>query len=281
MPGKNRIRKKYSGEEVKGIQMEKKRFAIVGCGKLGTIVADAWINGLLEEYELVGVLGRDEGHARALSEKAGCPVCLSLEEILALKPDYVAEMASVQAVKEMAEPVLSHGANLVVLSIGAFADEEFYERVRRTAMEHGTRVHIASGAVGGFDVLRTVSLMGEVKASMTTHKGPKSLQNTPLFSESLLEEGEKTQVFAGNTKEAIALLPTKVNVSVAASLATVGPERMNFGIYSVPGMVGDDHRIEAETEGIHAVVDIYSSTADIAGWSVVALLKNLVSPIMF
>lgn len=262
-------------------KMGKKRLALVGCGKLGTIVADAWKNGLLPEYELVGVLGRTEESAGKLAERIGCRACRSLEDLLQLQPDYVAEMASVQAVKEMAEPVLCHGANLVVLSIGAFADPEFYEMVRRTAAEHGTRVHIASGAVGGFDVLHTVSLMGEVKASMTTHKGPLSLQNTPLFQEKLLEEGEKTEVFAGNTKEAIALLPTKVNVSVAASLATVGPEQLDFHIFSVPGMAGDDHRIEAETEGIRAVVDIYSSTAAIAGWSVVALLQNLVSPIMF
>ena len=33
----------------------KTKFGIVGCGFLGNIVADAWKNGLLEDYELVGV----------------------------------------------------------------------------------------------------------------------------------------------------------------------------------------------------------------------------------
>ena len=31
----------------------KTKFGIVGCGFLGNIVADAWENGLLEDYELV------------------------------------------------------------------------------------------------------------------------------------------------------------------------------------------------------------------------------------
>ena len=32
----------------------KTKFGIVGCGFLGNIVADAWKNGLLPDYELVG-----------------------------------------------------------------------------------------------------------------------------------------------------------------------------------------------------------------------------------
>ena len=76
--------------------MEKKRLGIVGCGHLGNIVTDAICQGLLPEYELVGVLGRDEEHARLMAEKGGCQVCHSLEELLDTKPDYVAEMASVQ-----------------------------------------------------------------------------------------------------------------------------------------------------------------------------------------
>ena len=35
-----------------------KRLGIVGCGFLGNIIANAWKQGLLEEYELVGVTSR-------------------------------------------------------------------------------------------------------------------------------------------------------------------------------------------------------------------------------
>ena len=62
---------------------------------------------------------------------------------------------------------------------------------------------------------------------------------------------------------------------------TAGPEDTRVDIYSVPGMVGDDHKITSEIEGVKAVVDIYSSTSAIAGWSVVAVLQNIVSPIVF
>lgn len=261
--------------------MGKLRLGVMGSGYLSEIVVNAWKNGFLDEYELVGVMGRNPETVEALSRSAGCQGCMSLDELLALRPDYITEAASVQMVKDSAEKILSSGCNLVLLSIGALADGAFYERVKETAAANGTKIYIASGAIGGFDVLRTVSLMGCYSAGIETRKGPKSLKNTPLFKEELMKDGPDTHVFSGNAKEAIGLLPTKVNVAVAASLATLGPNQTSVNIYSEPGFVGDDHKITAEAEGIKAVVDIYSSTSEIAGWSQVAVLRNIVSPIVF
>lgn len=258
-----------------------KKLAILGNGFLAGIVVEAVEKGMLPDYELVGILGRSEEKTRALAARAGCAACFTIEALLEQKPDYVAEAASVAAVKDYAARILSAGASLAVLSIGAFADEDFYRSTSRTAAENGVKVHIASGAIGGFDVLRTVALMGEAQVHFETRKGPASLQGTPLFEEKLLTDTEETCVFEGSAKEAIALLPTKVNVAVAAALASVGPESERVKITSVPGFVGDDHRITAKIEGVKALVDIYSSTSAIAGWSLVALLQNLASPVVF
>lgn len=259
----------------------KQKLAIIGCGHLGTLVADALTKGLLPDYELVGVMNRTFVSAQALAKKTHCQACETLDALLALKPDYVVEAASPATVTSIAHSVLRAGANLVVLSIGAFANEAFYEETKRVARESGRRVHLASGAIGGFDVLRTAALMGGISAQITTEKGPASLRNTPLFREELMTAATGETVLTGSAKDAIAVLPTKVNVAVAASLATAGPEHTKVTIRSVPGFIGDDHKIEVENSEVRATVDIYSKTSDIAGWSVVALLQNLVSPIMF
>lgn len=261
--------------------MEKLKLGIIGVGFLGNIIVDAYLRGDLEEYELVGVYGRNTDRTADMAEKAGCKACSSVEELLELKPDYVAEAASVPAVRDMAEKVLSAGASLVVLSIGAFADQDFYDRMKKTAREHGAKIYIASGAVGGFDVLRTVALMGDIEAGIETRKGPESLIGTPVFKEQLMTDEQESEVFAGSAKEAIALLPDRVNVAVASALATAGPEKTGVHIYSIPGMRGDDHKITAEIEGVRAVVDIYSESSAIAAWSVVAVLRNLVSVVVF
>ena len=77
------------------------------------------------------------------------------------------------------------------------------------------------------------------------------------------------------------MFPTKVNVAVAASLASIGPENMEMSMQSTPGFVGDTQRVEIKNDQVHAVIDVYSATAEIAGWSVVNTLINITSPIVF
>lgn len=263
-----------------------KKLSIVGCGNLANIVVDALINGLLPDYQLICALSRTPEKAQGLADRinsAGCgytcTACDNLDDLLALKPDYIVESASPASLKEIALPALKNGSSLVTLSIGAFGDDSFYEEVQQAARENNARVHLVSGAIGGFDVLRTVSLMGSCTASFDTEKGPDSLKDSPVYEESL--KREKRTVFEGNAKEAIALFPTKVNVAVAASLASVGPGNMKVSVTSIPGYVGDEHRIEIKSEQVRAVIEVYSKTAQIAGWSVVNALRNITSPIVF
>ena len=261
--------------------MHKLKFAIAGCGFLGNIVADAWRQGLLADYELVGCFGRNAASTAALADKNACQPCATLDELLALRPDYVVEAASPGLLRDIAQPTLNAGANLIVLSIGAFADADFLAHIETLARTTGRRVHLASGAIGGFDVLRTAALMGAIDAGIRTEKGPASLRGTPIFNEELLTASAPSEVFSGNARDAINLFPTKVNVSVATALATAGVAATQVSINSVPGFLGDDHRIEVRGEEVHVVVDTYSRTSAIAGWSVVALMRNLAAPIAF
>lgn len=261
--------------------MEKIKLAFIGCGYLNEIVANAWKDGYLPEYELIAVLGGDYNRAQAFGKRYGCKACADIHELMAEKPDYIAEAASVKAVRDYSEIVLNGGANLVVLSIGAFADHEFYEQVKKTAARNKRRVYIASGAVGGFDVLRTAALMSPITASISSQKAPGSLYYSPLYKEGLLDITEPEQVFRGTTKEAIAILPTHVNVAVATALASAGPENTIMNIEAVPGFQGDEYKIEIQGEEVRTELNIYSRTSKIAAWSVVSVLQNAVAPIVF
>ncbi len=128
--------------------MSKLKLALIGCGYLNEIVANALKEGYLPEYELVAVLGRNYERASAFANHFGCKVCTDINELMEMKPDFIAEAASVKAVKDYTETVLNGGSSLVVLSIGAFADQEFYDRVKNTAARNNRKVYIASGAVG-------------------------------------------------------------------------------------------------------------------------------------
>ncbi len=261
--------------------MSKIKLALIGCGYLNEIVANAMADGFLPEYELVGVLDRNPEQAKGFAERFGCKACTDIDDLMALQPEYTAEAASVQAIRDFAETILKGGSNLVVLSIGAFADREFYDHIKDVAAQHRRRVYIASGAVGGFDVLRSAALMSPITASIGAQKAPASLKNTPLFTDQLMEITQPQQVFTGTTKEAIGLLPTKVNVAIATALASAGPENTAMDIQVVPGFKGDEYRIEVKGEEVRAELNIYSRTSAIAAWSVIAVLQNAIAPIVF
>ena len=261
--------------------MEKLKLALIGCGYLNEIVANAWKDGYLPEYELVAVLGRNYDRAKAFAENYRCKACADINELMEMKPDFVAEAASVKSIQDYSEAILNGGSNLVVLSIGAFTNQEFYERVKHTAARNNRRVYIASGAVGGFDILRTAALMSPITASISSQKAPGSLYYTPLYKEGLLDITKREQVFSGTTKEAIAILPTHVNVAVATALASVGPEDTIMNIDAVPGFQGDEYKIEIEGEEVRTELNIYSRTSKVAAWSVVSVLQNAVAPIVF
>ena len=56
---------------------------------------------------------------------------------------------------------------------------------------------------------------------------------------------------------------------------------MKVTMRSTPGFKGDTQRVEISNPQVHAVIDVYSCTAEIAAWSVVRILQNLCSPIVF
>jgi aspartate dehydrogenase len=121
---------------------------------------------------------------------------------------------------------------------------------------------------------------GGASMEFTMNKSRVNMGGTSLY-EKCPAEGEPAVIFEGTAREAIQLLPGHVNVAVAAALATVGPDKMRVIINSDPNDPDDEmhSRIRADKASAHLI--IRSVPADIAAWSVVALLNNLASPIQF
>ena len=260
-----------------------KTFVIAGCGRLAGIVSEAVVKGLLPEYELVGVYSRTVAKAERIAGRmaeAGksCAVCTTADELLALKPDILVETASPAALREFAVPALKNGTSIVTLSIGALADDAFYREVCETAKENGTRIYIASGATGGFDVLRTAALMGKATARFYNEKGPDALKEHRSMRRLCRKNRSRVYRQCGGSHPPV---PYESECHGSRLTCSVGPEAMQVTIQSTPGFKGDTQRVEIRNDQVHAVVDVYSATAEIAGWSVVNTLINITSPIVF
>lgn len=268
--------------------MRKYKIAIIGSGSLASIIGKAVSENLSERYEVLGVLSGRIENARKLADVIGGKAFGSIEEVIADKPDYIVEAATLEVVKEVGVKVLENGISLIPLSVGALAEKEFYKKVEKAALENNCRVHVPSGAVGGFDVLRASMLMEEVAVSITTEKSPRSLNGAPFLKGRELSEEKEETVFNGSAMEAIKHFPKNVNVAVATALATTGVESTQVSIKSIPGSENNKHRIKllGDTISVEVIIETTPSkdnpkSSTLAAYSVISLLKELVAPIAF
>ena len=277
-----------------------KSVAVLGSGSLGSIVAEGIVKDLAGSWRLLGVVARTFSHAQDLAQRTGCVAFADVEAMLHEKPDMVVEAAGVAAAREHAEKILASGSSLILLSCGALADESFVVHLKNAAKQGGCVLHIPSGAIGGYDLLRTLAFRqkqlrarGEeapLRVQVDNVKNPHSLADAPGLegiSPKSLEENRE-EVFAGSAREAIRGFPKNVNVAVGAAVASAGIDETRVTISSDPQLVENVHRITAEGFGVRAVMEFGSMpdpenprSSTMTAWSVLALLQDLASPVRY
>ena len=100
------------------------KVALLGCGRLGKIIARGLSEGKVEDCQLVGILERDEEKSAAFPQLYGCQGYQRLEDVLALEPEYFIDASNADTVKECAEQILSAGCHMICLSASAFQDQD-------------------------------------------------------------------------------------------------------------------------------------------------------------
>lgn len=264
----------------------KKKVALIGYGALGQILVDALLDKLSEDYQVAGVWTRSiDKHKSALASK-GVPAYDSFEDLLGDDSDYVVEIASVSAVADYGLDILSSGKNLIISSVGALSDADLQADLAQCAKNHGKKVYVTSGAIGGFDIFQAISLMGGAEGVIHTRKAPRSLEGAPYLEDQSLPQDQAQVVFDGTAEEAIQGFPQNVNVAVASALASVGTDQMQTIIESVPDLSANSHQLTVKNDRVRADLKVTSQpdpqnskSSVVTAWSVAALLKNLASPI--
>ena len=243
-----------------------KRAAVIGCGALGTILVTNFARA--EGWTLTGVMARTKAHAEALAANAGCRAATTLEELLADKPDLVVEIAGIGAAKAYGEAVLEAGCDFVLVSAGALADADWKARMTETA-------------------LRTAALMGVEKATFESTKSPKSLSGAPGLMGVELPADRETLAFEGGVEEAVRGFPKNINVAAATASAADAPN-VRVRLVARPGLTVNTHHIDVKAGEMHCELFFHSAydpknprSSTSTAWSVLALLKNLESPISY
>jgi len=254
------------------------KVALIGCGAIGEVIAEAIANKKVKaklEYLLDSNREKAEKLSKLFEEKP--KIANSIEDILSSEVELVIEAASIKAARQFLPKILEAKKNAMVMSVGVFADEDFYERMLTLAEEKNVKIFLPSGAIGAIDALSSASMEELYEVTLTTIKNPKSFG---------LELKERKTLFRGNAIEAIEKFPQNINVAVTLALAGIGIKKTKVEIIADPKVRRNMHRIkvrgsfgEFNFEVKNEVSPKNPKTSYLAALSAIATLKRIVSPI--
>lgn len=207
------------------------RVGLLGCGNVGSILASQ-----RPAVDFVALYDKRLERAQRLCVPLDAKACETLDELLACDVDLIVEAASIVALQDHGEAILSTGKDLVVLSVGALADKAFREQLMTVAQRVGRHIRIPSGALFGLDNIKIGRVSRLEKLVLRTTKPPRSLG---------MDVSMRALLFEGSATECIQRYPKNVNVAVALSLAAGRDVTMEL-------WVDPDRRHRQHTRAAHA-----------------------------
>ncbi|MEI3610632.1 aspartate dehydrogenase [Pseudogracilibacillus sp. SO10305] len=211
--------------------------------KVGIVGAGAIANYILEKekdhtYEVTSILVRDMEKYREISNKYHVTLYTDVQAFIDSGVDIVVEAATVEAVQAYVPQIIEQ-KDVVIISIGAFVDDAFTQEVTSIAEKNNRNIFLPSGSIGGLDLVQNVLATKNVEhVSLTTRKAAHTLVREPITEEKI--------AFQGSAREAIAVYPKNINISIALSLAGIGFDRTKVTMIADPHATKNTHTIEVE-----------------------------------
>jgi aspartate dehydrogenase len=247
------------------------KIGLLGCGNIGHIIAQH-----KGRFEISAVYDQVFERAKEIASISGSTAYEEFDLFLQADIDIVVEAASISAVKEYAEKVLSHKKDLVIMSVGALADPAFRDLLEKKAATVEKKIFVPSGAIFGLDNLKIGRISSIGKLLLKTTKSPQSLG---------IKAESKRRIFCGKANECIKAFPKNVNVSVAMSLAA-GMDT-DVELWVDPEVDRNVHELFIEGDFGETYIRVTNvpspdnpATSYLAALSILSLLDDFCSPIV-
>ncbi len=220
------------------------KIGLIGCGAIGRTIAVA-----MDRTEAIGsifLFDRSEEQARSLATRLEKAVHVTSIEVLIKNSQLVVEAASQEAVVEYAPEVLWAGRDLMLMSVGALADDKLADHLRMIAREKRCKIYIPTGAIAGVDGVRCAAEGRINEVMLETRKPPRALVGVEAISRlgvDLKEIKEEVVLFDGTARQACKDFPSNINVAAALSLAGIGFDETRVRIIADPKVDTNQHTI--------------------------------------
>ena len=211
-----------------------------------------------------------------------------LDALLVPKPDLVVECASQSAVQDHGPAILQAGMDLMVISVGAFADPVLAGNLEKAAKQGQCRVIVPSGALAGLDAIGAASLDDLESVTLSTRKPPIAWDGAPGVAGIDLSAVDKpTVIFSGSARDAARAFPKNANVAAALALAGIGLDATQVTLVADPDAKRNSHHVEAAGAfgRLSVTVEAVPSpdnpkTSYLAALSIIKTLDRLTDPVV-
>jgi aspartate dehydrogenase len=216
-----------------------RKVGVIGAGAIGASVIEVLARGGVEGAELACVV---DVHPVSGLDVPQVSIAEAIRQC-----DVIIECAGQVVVGQYAATILEAGVDLLVSSVGAFADEALLDRV--LAAGPG-RLLFTSGAVGGVDLLASAAAEAPLdRAGVTTRKLPVALLQ-PWMDEATQDRirttTEPVEIFRGSARDAARYFPRSLNVAATVAFAVGDFDLVEVTLVADPSAELTTHVIEAE-----------------------------------
>lgn len=215
--------------------------ALIGNGAIASHV----IRHCPDRVRVCGVIcrpGREDDAKALLGE---LPVAASVAG-LPVRPDVLVDCAGHAGLRAHGVDALRSGIEVLTVSVGALADASFQAELASAAQAGGTKLRLATGAIGALDALAAAA---EGETLKVTYRGRKPIAGwRGSRAEDVLELDQldrPTVHFSGTARDAAQLYPKNANVAAAVALAGVGMDDTRAELIADPTIQRNIHEIEA------------------------------------
>jgi aspartate dehydrogenase len=231
----------------------RKKISIIGCGAIGSELALSVDGDMGKNVALLSLFDIRPDNAKTVKSKLSNndPVIFdnfsdyvkseSFKDV-----ELVIEAASQNALTSYLNQLILSKKDVLVMSVGAFANSEFFSEVIKNVDDNDVNIYVPSGAIAGIDALKSVKDSISY-VTLTTTKNPNSLKDSPFFKKNNFTVDsikKRTLIFEGSAIEAVQNFPANVNVAALLGLAGIGVEKTKVNVIADPSLRINKHEIK-------------------------------------
>ncbi len=223
----------------------KLKVGILGCGAIGSRIAQSINEQLKNDCLLTGLFDIDALKANRLGKKLKTKNLTksSLAQLI-ISSDLIVEACSAKDTLSLIKKIISAKKHVLVMSSGKLLSAE---NLFQLAKKNKCSILIPTGAIAGIDAIKSAAISGIKAITITTRKPPAGLMNNPYLAKKKIDLSKLKKekiVFEGNVAAAVKAFPQNINVAATIALASGCKNKLRIRIITSPKFKSNSHEIE-------------------------------------